>query len=74
MVVDVKAAPDFEASAPRELFRGDFDEHAMFANPRSYDVSPDGQRLLMIQMEESRQRRIEVVLNWFEELRARAPL
>jgi len=37
----------------------------------NYDVSPDGQRFLMITKESKPQ--INVVLNWFEELKRRAP-
>jgi hypothetical protein len=41
--------------------------------PRSYDVTPDGRRFLMIKENEqvSAATGINVVLNWFEELRQR---
>ena len=42
----------------------------MFTVPK-YDVSPDGQRFLMIKPAEQKQAdptQINVVLNWFEEL------
>ena len=45
-------------------------------NGRSYDVSPDGQRFLMLKENgggRTAQRRLAVVLNWFEELQARVP-
>ena len=39
---------------------------------RAYDVTPDGQRFLMIKEDASSEsNEIHVVLNWFEELRAR---
>jgi hypothetical protein len=42
----------------------------------NYDVSPDGQRFLMlkpIEQEQSAPTQINVVLNWFEELKRRVP-
>jgi hypothetical protein len=41
----------------------------------TYDVSPDGQRFLMIQPieEEAPPTQINVVLNWAEELKRRVP-
>ena len=47
---------------------------------RPYDVAPNGQRFLMLTNAESRdnrgvlQQQINVVLNWFEELKARVPI
>ena len=39
-----------------------------------FDVSPDGQRFLLIRTEpESRPARVDVVTNWFDELRGRVP-
>jgi hypothetical protein len=41
----------------------------------NYDVSPDGQRFLMLKGGEEQQAatQIHVVLNWFEELKRRVP-
>jgi len=42
----------------------------------NYDVSPDGQRFLMLKPSEQEQAaptQINVVLNWFEELKRRVP-
>jgi hypothetical protein len=41
----------------------------------NYDVSRDGQRLLMVKAAEQEQAatQINVVLNWFEELKRRVP-
>jgi len=42
----------------------------------NYDVSPNGQRVLMIkasEQERSATTQINVVLNWFEELKRRVP-
>jgi hypothetical protein len=42
---------------------------------REYDVSPDGQRFLFVEPAEGGASRSEVnvVLNWFEELKAKVP-
>jgi len=37
-----------------------------------YDISPDGQRFVMVK-EEGRETQIHVVLNWFEELKRLVP-
>ncbi len=68
MAVDVTTSPNFSAGTPRMVFGGqDF----------SYggDVSPDGQRLLLIKPVEQQQAatQINIVLNWFEELKRRVP-
>ncbi len=47
---------------------------------RDYDMSPDGERLLMVfptdQLDsgESARPQINIVLNWFEELKERVPV
>ncbi len=38
-----------------------------------YDVSANGERLLMVRDGASESAEIRVVLNWFEELKARVP-
>ena len=43
----------------------------------NYDVTPDGQRFLMLKPSEAGEAaptQINVVLNWFEELKRRVPL
>lgn len=72
MAVDVAAQPAFNASKPRVLFKGQFDNIPWEAN---YDVSADGQRFLMIQAEETiaGASKIQVVLNWFEDLKRKVP-
>jgi hypothetical protein len=63
----------FSAGEPKMVFEG-----AYVMSPRSlpdYDVSPDGQRFLMVKASEqgAKPERINVVVNWFEELRRRVP-
>ena len=42
----------------------------------SYDIEPSGERFLMLQSVsgESRRDQINIVLNWFEELKERVPV
>jgi len=59
---------------PVALFGGRYPDSPGWTQPRSYDASPDGERFLMIRLPPERSRpRIHVVLNWFDELRAKAP-
>jgi eukaryotic-like serine/threonine-protein kinase len=75
MAVDITTTtqPGFTAGKPRVLFEGPYlPTPVTFPN---YDVSPDGQRFLML-MESERATsttQINVVLNWFEELKRRVP-
>ena len=41
---------------------------------RYYDLHPDGQRFLMITTDRAQPRQINVVLDWFEELKALVPI
>ena len=40
---------------------------------RSHDVSADGRRLLMVKRISGNESRLDVVLNWVEELKRRVP-
>ena len=71
MAVDYTERPEFSAGKPKMLFEG-----AYVPLPRSladYDVSPDGQRFVMLKNAEQRPGEISVVLNWTEELKQKAP-
>ena len=70
MAVDYTEQPEFSAGKPKVLFEGPY-----VPSPRSlsdYDVSPDGQRFLMLKNAEQRPGEISVVLNWPEELKQKA--
>jgi eukaryotic-like serine/threonine-protein kinase len=71
MAVDVMTQPSFSVGKPRMLFQGAY-LRAFGAQPM-YDVSPDGQRFLMIKPSEQTVSltQIVVVQNWFEELKRR---
>ena len=66
MAVDVQTAPAFRALKPKNLFEG------RYVN-LYFDVSPDGQRFLMVKPAEARPTELHFVVNWFEELRRLAP-
>src|SRR5439155_10272814 len=69
-VVPVQVTPTFKAGSPTKLFdRGDFD---VTAGVRAYDVSPDGQRFLMIKGQTSMPKMV-VITNWSEELKTSVP-
>ncbi len=75
LAVEVTTTPTFSAGNPKLLFEGDFQLGS--AARASYDVTADGQRFLMIQQEggsdSEAPAQINVVLNWFEELKERVP-
>jgi Tol biopolymer transport system component/predicted Ser/Thr protein kinase len=72
MAVEIATQPGFAAGKPRMLFEGQYEGGGSLAN---YDISPDGQRFLMIKTneQESAPTQINVVLNWFEELKQKVP-
>lgn len=74
MAVEVTTAPTFSAGKPKMLFEGPY-----VPTPRSfadYDVSPDGQRFLMLRRSDEPQApgQINVVLNWLDDLKQKVPL
>jgi serine/threonine-protein kinase len=72
MVVAIRTESGLSIGTPNIVFQGDYVSYPGGGN--SYDVSPDGRRFLMIKSEEKTTlTRINVVLNWFEELRGLVP-
>ena len=55
----------------RPLFEGNYQQDS---NGTDYDVAPDGQRFLMVQPSEQPATQVNVVLNWFEDLKRRVPV
>jgi eukaryotic-like serine/threonine-protein kinase len=77
MAVSVDTDPTFKPGNPYLLFRGTY----YFSGGSFYpvwDVSANGKRFLMVKppatTEPERARRINIVLNWFEELKQRVPV
>jgi serine/threonine-protein kinase len=82
MAVDIATQPGFAAGKPRMLFEGPYLPRTnlpTLATMPNYDVSPDGQRFLMLKPVEEAQLelhappQIVVVQNWFEELKQKVP-
>ena len=75
MAVDVQTQPIFTAGKPRLLFEGPYLANGTAAGA-FYSVSPDGQRFLMMKASDQQPAgltQINVVLNWFEELKQKVP-
>jgi len=72
LAVDVTTEPEFSHGAPYELF-----DHPYYASfGRQFDIAPDGERFLMLETNEAAAEsssRINIILNWFEELKQRVP-
>jgi len=66
MAVEVQEGPNFHAGIPEMLFH--------MSAGTTWDVAPDGKRFL-VEISESTTsgRRLDAVVNWFDELRRRAP-
>jgi Tol biopolymer transport system component len=73
MVVPITLQPTFHPSKPEVLFEKPYFNAPAY--PRGYDVTPDGRRFLMIKENEqvSAATVINVVLNWYEELKQKLP-
>ena len=81
MGVPVKTESTFSFETPKILFQGTYviTSASMLSN---WDINPDGKRFLMIKpptVEGSESaseipRKINVVLNWFEELKEKVPV
>ena len=72
MAVEIEGGAELTLGTPALLFEGDY---LAVENGRNYDVTADGEQFIMIADDpDAAEPQIEVVLNWFEELRERAPL
>jgi hypothetical protein len=74
MAVEITTQPNFSAGKPKVLFEGPYLPTP--ATSPNYGVAPDGQRFLMLKPSEQAQAaptQINVVLNWFEELKQKVP-
>ena len=75
LAASVETAPAFVTTRRQELFSGPY-QRSTGSRSYSYDISPDGERFLMIRESEydARGSEIIVVQNWFEELKERVPV
>ena len=73
MAVPIEATASFSSRAPARLFEGNYYFGGASSLGRTYDVSRDGQRFLMIKQDAARATSLSIVLNWQEELKRLAP-
>jgi serine/threonine-protein kinase len=79
MAVDVETEPIFDYGAPKILFQSQYVGFA-YSEGTPWDIHPDGKRFLMMKTTAAadaavgRQTKINIVLNWFEELKERVPV
>ena len=66
MAVDIQTNPAFRAGQPRALFE---------LRTGNWDAAPDGKRFLVVKEPETvaSEAKMQAVVNWFEELRQKAP-
>jgi Tol biopolymer transport system component len=82
MGVQVETEPTFKAGRPETLFRGAY-VRLSASDGQPWDIRPDGKRFLMIKPPQSAgeasnsvvlPQKMNIVLNWFEELKQRVPV
>jgi serine/threonine protein kinase len=74
MAVHIAPGAAFKFGQPHRLFEGVYETSTPL---RSYDITPDGRHFIMLRNEpwpDQRVTKLTVVLNWFDELRRRAPV
>jgi serine/threonine-protein kinase len=76
MAVPVTLEPTFTSGRPRTLFRY-AGVYRMSGTATAYDIHPDGKRFIMVSERKDAaatpRQQINIVLNWFEELKRLAP-
>ncbi|MBI4463460.1 MAG: PD40 domain-containing protein, partial [Acidobacteria bacterium] len=75
MAVSITTQPAFRATKPELLFERHY--HSLPpAVTRNYDIAPDGRRFLMVKASDQAAivTHLNVVLNWFEELKRKVPV
>ena len=81
MAVPVKTDPSFSLETPKTLFHGTYVSFGVQGNRTElnpWDISPDGKRFLMVKQPDALAyggpRKINIVVNWLEELKQRVPV
>ena len=77
MTLTVKTQPEFAPGKPEILFRV-----SLLSSSLAWDISPDGGRFLIVmpagfsieKPAAEKPKTINIVLNWFEELKQRVPI
>ena len=70
VAVSVETEPEFQPGRPQTLFER---QYAKPVTAGFYDIAPDGQRFLMLMADQKPITHINVVLNWFQELKRLVP-
>jgi hypothetical protein len=88
MAVEVETEPTFKRGNPKVLFKGMYFSYTLLTvTITPWDISPDGKKFLMIKPSGAPagastaekpatappRAKINIVLNWFEELKQRVP-
>jgi hypothetical protein len=73
MRVGVERGPSWTATTPTLLIKEGYLTVPVGNAGRTYDISPDGQRFLLIKVEPAAPPSIIVVQNWTEELKRLVP-
>ena len=80
ITVSVETEPTFEHGKSETLFRGDYVTSGTAIDLITWDIHPDGNHFLMMKestgdpsTEEASRPRINIISNWFEELKERVP-
>ena len=84
MSIEITASPAFAAGNPKTLFESDYQPMTVAFGSQNYDVTPDGQRFIMVRGKEAagatdnpflskNAPQINVILNLFPELERKVP-
>jgi hypothetical protein len=79
IAVDVEKKPIFDFGTPKILFQSKYVGFS-FGEGTPWDIHPDGKRFLMMKTTAAtdaavgQQLKINIILNWFEELKQRVPV
>jgi Tol biopolymer transport system component/predicted Ser/Thr protein kinase len=69
--VPIQVKSEFQAGRPKPLFESRYEAQD---GARNYDVAPDGHHFVVVRADNATQpTEFRMVINWFEELRARVP-
>jgi len=76
MAAPVETEPTFKPGRPTFLFRRTLPSRpgVSLSVFTAWDISPDGKRFLMLKEIGEAPRKINIVMNWFEELKQRVPV
>ena len=74
-VVSITTSPTLSVRTPVPVPRGGLlSARAGYYGPRNWDIAPDGRLIGMVDTSSQAAPRIQVVLNWLEELKQRVPV